>query len=57
MAMTVKQLIAKLQEMPNKYAEVEILVGGHSDYSKELDDKINIITGKVLLNLKLPPKY
>ena len=57
MAITVKKLIQYLEKAPNKYAEVEVLVDARAEYSKELDEEIKVIPGKVQLIVKAPKKY
>lgn len=57
MAITVKKLIAELETVPNKYAEVEVVMTKSDEYSKEMDDRITIGKGKVMLTVRNSPKY
>ena len=57
MAITVKKLIAELEKLPNKFAEVEVVLTKSDQYSKELDERITLFPGKVILTVKPAPKY
>lgn len=55
MAITVKKLIAELEKIENKFLEVEIMANNKSE-PQEID-QVKKVERKVLLTIKIPPKY